>query len=171
MAGFSIVLVGFSLFTIGVFLLLAFCITAVIGYVLLAISLTCLAQNNGYGKYAVLAWIPILNFALIGLLCGEVKFLNLVKVRGTIFSVLSIVSFLTLSIMLLFLDLNFFTIELIMLCMFFMSYLHISYGLLRKINKSFAAGMTFLAAVCPIITIVYVFIKRNVIFEETYIVE
>ena len=171
MAGFSLILVFFSIFTIGAIFLLTFCITLIIGYVLLSISLTCLAKNNGYGEYAVLAWIPPLNFFLIGLLCGDVNFLNLLRVKANIFSVLSIISFLAFAILFLFFGIDYFTIELIMLGLFFMSYLHITYGLLRKIHKSSAPYLTFLAAVFPIIPIAFIFVKRNTVFEDELYIE
>ena len=152
----------FFIITVGLFAVVAFCIGALICYGLLSVSLTCLAKNNGYGKYAILAWIPLLNFLLIGLLCGDVEFLNLAKVRGVILSVLMIVSFFAI-------NLN--TFGMIMALVFMMSFLHVSYGLLRKIHKPSAPYMTFLAAIFPIIPIAFIFVKRNVIFDESYIAE
>lgn len=152
----------FFIITVGLFAVAAFCLGALICYGLLSVSLTCLAKNNGYGKYALLAWIPLLKFLLVGMLCGDVEFLNLTKVRGVILSVLMIVSFFAI-------NLN--TFGMIMALVFMMSFLHVSYGLLRKIHKPSAPYMTFLAAIFPIIPIAFIFVKRNVIFEETYIVE
>ena len=131
----------FFIITVGLFAVVAFCIGALICYGLLSVSLTCLAKNNGYGKYAILAWIPLLKFLLVGMLCGDVEFIN------------------------------FNTFGMIMALVFMMSFLHISYGLLRKIHKPSAPYMTFLAAVFPIIPIAFIFIRRNVIFEDELYIE
>jgi hypothetical protein len=152
----------FFIITVGLFAVVAFCIGALICYGLLSVSLTCLAKNNGYGKFVILAWIPLIKFLLVGMLCGDVEFLNLAKVRGVILSVLMIVSFFAI---------NFNTFGMIMALVFMMSFLHISYGLLRKIHKPSAPYMTFLAAVFPIIPIFFIFIRRNVIFEDELYIE
>ena len=96
------------------------------------------------------------------MLCGDVEFLNLTKVKGVILSVLMIVSFFAI-------NLN--TFGMIMALVFMMSFLHVSYGLLRKIHKPSAPYMTFLAAIFPIIPIAFIFVKRNTIFQDELYIE
>ena len=46
-------------------------------YLLTGISLYKLAMNNGHQDKAILAWIPVVNLYLVGLLAGDTKLLSI----------------------------------------------------------------------------------------------
>lgn len=73
---------------------LLFFIGAVLAYLLRAIALAKLASNNGNGDKAVIAYIPIVQFFLIAILGGDVKFSETSKVEAAHFGIAWVLAFL-----------------------------------------------------------------------------
>lgn len=57
-------------------------IIRIIFYIVTAIALYELAKNNGYSNIAFLAWIPVAQLYLLGVLAGKVKVFNSLDVSG-----------------------------------------------------------------------------------------
>lgn len=135
-------------------------IFAVAWYIFSAFGLYALAKNNGYEDKAFFAFIPFLNRYLFGILGGDANIFDKLYIASNTFGILLIV--VPLLIIIPFIG---------FIAAIFSSILQV-YALLnlyRKIDYDNATLMTVLAILFPIVNPIYLFIKRNTIFDSGYI--
>ena len=147
------------LFAFGVFSFFLIAIIIAI-YVINALALYTLAKNNGYENMSILAWIPFANMYLFGLLSGDIELFKKQKLEGNILGILLAV----LPIVTGFPVLGFFA-----LIAFLVLYAHAIYYLLNKIDQSTALVLTLVSFFIPLVLVIYLFIKKDSIFDGSYI--
>ena len=129
-------------------------------YVINALALYTLAKNNGYENMSILAWIPFANMYLFGLLSGDIELFKKQKLEGNILGILLAV----LPIVTGFPVLGFFA-----WIAFLVLYAHAIYYLLNKIDQSTALVLTLVSFFIPLVLVIYLFIKKDSIFDGSYI--
>lgn len=161
-----------EIITIFFSMMLIFISIALVFYVIFSIGLYTLAKNNGHEDKAFFAWIPVLNTYLIALLAGDINIFGKIYLEAHISGILAII--LTFSGTIIanigsyinsgMLFLLTFTIY---ICSFILM-IYIYYNLLKNIDSNNATLLTIVSFLVPIVFPIYIFVKRNTIFEDKY---
>ena len=154
-----------AILALGAFAVFFFFLIALAFYVLNALALFTLAKNNGYESLSILAWIPFANMYLFGVLSGDddgnVGLFKQISVPANLVGILlAVLPFITAIPILGF----------IAWIAFLILYAHTMYYLLSKIDASSALVITIVSFFIPLVLIVYLFIKRDSMFDGSYVV-
>lgn len=147
-----------ALFAAGFIFLFIMFIVGIVMYVLLAMGLYNLAMNNGQNDKAILAWVPIANIYLLGVLSGDARIFDKIDLKEDVVGILlAVLPFLTRIPILGFLV---WVANIILAAYAF-------YNLYKKINVDMSIIMTILSVIFPVIVPpIYLFLNKDAIFPD-----
>lgn len=149
-----------QILALGLIVILFFLCIGIVLYVLGALALYKLANNNGYSNISILAWIPIANLYLLGVLSGGANLFNAKWIDGNILGILlAVLPFIS----------GIPVLGFIALIAFIILDAYAMYGLYSRIDESSALVMTIISIILPIVAVIYLFSKRDAVLSQTYI--
>ena len=146
-----------AIMAMGFFVILIAIIFFIVLYVLMALGLSTLANNNGYSDKAILAWIPFANLYLLGLMSGDARIFNSFDLQADMVGIILAVGPLlgAIPIVGFFLSIAYFIIL-----------IYAYNNLFKKIDSSNATLMTILSIIIGFVGPIYIFLKRDTLFTD-----
>lgn len=141
-------------------------------YVMYALALYTLAKNNGYEDKAILAWIPVAHLYLFGLLGGDVEIFG-INIRAVYIGV----TLITLNLITGILQFgekfknsqdSSMSSYWILTLLYILLSAFATYNVLKRINEKNALVLSIIDIFIPIVSLIYLFIHKNTIFEDEY---
>lgn len=146
-----------AIMAMGFFVILIVFVIFIALYVLMALGLSTLANNNGYQDKAILAWIPFANLYLLGLMSGDARIFNSFDLKSDMVGIILAVGPLLGAIPII----GFF-LSIAYLIVLIYAY----YNLFSKIDSSNATLMTVLSIIIGFVGPIYIFLKRDTLFAD-----